>query len=525
MRTSHRPLVRALGVVAAVAMISALTLTTATAAPNRPRAPEAEHIILVIGDGMQYEHEIATGRYLTGNDTKLAFHRLPYQGVVATWDVTTYDNYAGWLGHAGFDPTAVQPWVGYNPAYGGAAPYPMQTEGIVDDYFLYIPEDGYKPFATDSASAATTYATGYKTDDGNIAWLPGDFDDGALQTIAETLRDEKGYAIGVVSTVPFTHATSAAFTSHNVYRSNYSEIAWEMLTEVEPDVVIGAGHPGCWEEGCESGYIPAELYWGMKTDTGDDYVFVERMDGVDGGVAVREAAQVAAAEDMKLFGLFGGPGGNFESPIPLDQPGSPELVRAAIEDPLLADAAVAALDVVAGDEDGFFLMIEQGDIDWANHGNDYARMIGTTWDLNQAVRAIVRYVNRGGDDMNWSNTLLVVTSDHANSYMRLTDDPALGKGDLPLQVPPEGEEVCGAYRTPFCEYPDGEVTYEVGEHTNELVMLYARGAAAKLLRSFEGDWYPCTDIIDNTQVYRVMMRAVRLPAASPYTVIPGTCDS
>jgi alkaline phosphatase len=523
MRSSRRSLARILGVVAIVSMISAMTLTTATAAPDRGRVREAEHIILVIGDGMQLEHEIAASRYLTGKDYKLSFQRLPYKGVVATWDTTTYNNYAGWSGETGFDPDAVEPWVGYDVARGGAEPFPMQTEGIDDEYFLYIPEGGYKPFATDSASAATAYATGYKTDDGNVAWLPGDVEDGSLQTIAETLRNDKGYAIGVVSTVPFTHATPAAFTSHNVYRSNYGEIGWEMLTEVQPDVVIGAGHPGCWEEGCGSGYIPSELYWQMKTDGDDDYVFVERIPGVDGNVAVGQAAAEAVAQDMKLFGLFGGAGGNFESPMPLDQPGAPEIVRAAIEDPLLADAAVAALDVVSADEDGFFLLVEQGDVDWANHGNDYARMIGTTWDLHTAVTEIIRYVNRGGDDMNWGNTLLIVTSDHSNSYMRLTDDPVLAKGDLPLQVPPEGSDVCGAYQTPLCEYPDGEVTYQVGEHTNELVRLYARGAAANVFKGFEGAWYPCTDIVDNTQVYLGMMRAAGVPQTSPYTVLPGAC--
>ncbi|HSF87565.1 MAG TPA: alkaline phosphatase [Acidimicrobiia bacterium] len=521
MRTTHRSLARILGLIAIISMISALTLTTASAAPERARESEAEHIILVIGDGMQLEHEIATSRYLTGKDYKLAFHRLPYQGNVASWDVTTYDNYGGTSGALPFDPGAVHPEVGYDPAIGGHEPFPMDSG--VDDYFLYIPDDGYKPFATDSASAATAYATGYKTDDGNIAWLPGDVADGDLQTIAELLRDEKGYAIGVVSTVPYTHATPAAFTSHNVYRSNYGEIAREMLTEVQPDVVIGAGHPGCWDEGCESGYIPADLYWNMKTDTTDDYVFVERIDGQDGGRALRAAAREARATDMKLFGLFGGPGGNFESPIPLDQPGNPAVVQAATEDPLLADAALAALHVVAADEDGFFLLIEQGDIDWANHGNDYARMVGTTWDLHKAVRSIISYVDRQGDDMHWGNTLLVVTSDHGTSYMRLTGDPDLGKGDLPLQVPPEGEQVCGAYKTPFCEYPDGEVTYGVGEHTNELVRLYARGATASLFTGHEGTWYPCTSIIDNTQVYLTMAAAAGLPQASPYTVIPGAC--
>jgi alkaline phosphatase len=64
--------------------------------------------------------------------------------------------------------------------------------------------DGKKP-ATDSASPATPMATGHKTDAGNIAWASGDLEGGELETVAEKLRADKGYAIGVVSTVPFNH--------------------------------------------------------------------------------------------------------------------------------------------------------------------------------------------------------------------------------------------------------------------------------------------------------------------------------
>ena len=68
-------------------------------------------------------------------------------------------------------------------------------------------------------------STGYKTDDGNLAWLPGDPAGGSLTTIAERLRADEGFSIGVVSTVPFSHATPAAFVSHNVSRNNYTQIA------------------------------------------------------------------------------------------------------------------------------------------------------------------------------------------------------------------------------------------------------------------------------------------------------------
>jgi alkaline phosphatase len=252
--------------------------------------------------------------------------------------------------------------------------------------------------------------------------------------------------------------------------------------------------------------LSEDTYNTVKAD--DDYLVVERQDGVDGGVSLLTAAQQAAADGKKLFGLYGGPGGNFESPIPHDLPGTPLVTRATAENPLLKDAVLAALKVLGQDPDGLFLMAEQGDIDWANHANDFSRMVGTTWDLHEAVQTVIDYVNRPGDAMDWRNTLLLVTADHSNSYMRLID--TLGAGDLPKQ-----EGTCG-YGGPACTYPDGDVTYGSTSHTNELVRIYGDGAGAMgLLTRAEGAWYPGTTIIDNTQLYHVMTDAAGVPQPSP----------
>ena len=165
-------------------------------------------------------------------------------------------------------------------------------------------------------------------------------------------------------------------------------------------------------------------------------------------------------------------------------------------------------------------MIEQGDIDWANHANDFQRMIGTTWDLHTAVEAAIDFVNQPEDGIDWSNTLLIVTSDHSNSYMRLQAE--LMAGDLPAQ-----EGTCG-YGGPACTYPNGEVSYRTTDHTNELVMLYAQGAfRISDFKKNEGRWYPCSRIIDNTQLYHIMAEAAGAPQASsfsPVVVRPRTCN-
>lgn len=426
---------------------------------------------------MQLEHEIAGSRYLYGADFGLTWHGFPYQSYVTTWDVDTYNAYASDQGQPWYNETSFDPLLGYDPVSGGAAPYPIQKTGSAP-YLLRA--------ATDSASAATAMATGVKTDSGNISWRRNDPTVGAIETIAQMMRSNGGAAIGVVSSVPFNHATPAAFVSHNIDRNNYDQIADEIIHIARPEVVIGGGHPG-W-----SGYITWQQLDTIRSSP--DYVLVERVAGQNGGAALLDAANSIAA-DKKLFGLFGGSAGNFDAPVPQDNPGNPGFT-VENENPSLMDATNAALTVLSRNRNGFFLMVEQGDIDWANHANNYSMMIGCMWNMENAVKAAAAFVDTPGDDIDWSNTLLVITADHANSYMRLTDSPKLGAGDLPEQV--------------GSSYPCGEVTYGSSGHTNELVTIYAKGKDASLFYDFEGDWYSATRIIDNTHIFMVMAKAAGL---------------
>lgn len=505
---------RTLAAVVAAVVVAASPPTSASdqdADGRRAARGPAKHIILLVGDGMHVEHEIAASRYLFGLDFALSFHALPYQADQATWDVSTYRRHGGT-----YDPGAIVPTVGYDPARGGSRPWPLGPEPA--DAMAY-----HTTAATDSASAATAWATGYKTDDGNIAWLPGDparggnrADDGSLKTVAEHLRERRGLAIGVVSTVPFTDATPAAFLAHQVHRGRYHAIGEEILTRTRPEVVIGAGHQkgSSCASPLPSPYLAADTLARICADT--TYRVVTRADGLDGGQALLEAAQRAATEGRRLFGLFGGRDGHFESPRPLNLPGTPRVVPATRENPSFAEATLAALKVLGRHPQGFFLMAEQGDIDWANHGNDFARMVGTIKDLHDGVQAVIDFVNQPGDDIGWHNTLLIVTSDHGNSYMR--HQIRLRAGELPRQeamtTPPLPNGVAGRCHNDFC-YPDGEITFASRSHTNELTRVYAKGAGIERFAAYEGQWYPGTRILDNTQLFHVMMEAAGVPVPSP----------
>jgi len=373
----------------------------------------------------------------------------------------------------------------------------MSDALIRDAYFLQR-IDGKEP-ATDSAAAGTALATGQKTDAGNISWAMGDPENGALETIAEQFGSQ-GLSIGIASTVPFSHATPAAFISHNVSRNNYNEIGSEIVNDAIADVIIGGGNPNTYGS---FRYLSEEDYNAVIAGETPYTTFVEWTEGVDGGTAVLEAAEdldVNAGE--KLFGYFGGEGGNLDFHEVSDTPGSPNVERGAIENPTLADMTTATLTALNPDPDGFFAMFEQGDIDWSNHGNDFENMIGGMWDLEEAVLAAEAFVDQEGDDLTWENTLMIVTSDHGNSYMR--NEEVLGAGDLPLQV--EADEDSG-YGGSWV-YPDGEISYGTTNHTNELVTLWARGEESELFEAIAGEWYPGTAIVDNTQIYEVMHEAV-----------------
>lgn len=444
---------------------------------NRPPSPARRHVILVVGDGMQLAHEIATSRYLFGVDDGLSFHRFPKRFYKATWDVNVYDTHAAALGKPPYSPDTADPTIGYDPARGGEAPYPIVPDSPERrDYFL----SALGGPAPDSASTATAMSSGIKTYSRSIAWRPGAVENGAVETSPARLRRLYGMATGLVTTVPFAHATPGAFFAHNRGRDNYSEIAREILFETRPEVIIGGFGVGQY----------GRLEDLEAARTFNDWVFVERRAGVDGATSVLGAALRAIREKKGLLGVFGNGAGHFDSPVPSDTPGAPSITRGSVENPRLADAVLAGLEVLSQDPDGFFLLVEQGDIDWANHANDFARMIGCVWDLHVAVEAIVEFVNRPGDAIDWSNTTVMVTADHANSYMRLIHP--LGPGDLPTQF--------GA------TYPDGDVTYGRGGHTNELVMLYAMGAKADLLDEFQTP-YPGLPIVDDTAIYHVTLAA------------------
>ena len=79
----------------------------------------------------------------------------------------------------------------------------------------------------------------------------------------------------------------------------------------------------------------------------------------------------------------------------------------------LSDLAEAALDCLGHDPDGFWLMIEAGDVDWANHANNVDSSIGAVFSGDKAVKTVFDWIDARHD---WDKTAVIVTADHGHFF-------------------------------------------------------------------------------------------------------------
>ncbi|MFA0464890.1 alkaline phosphatase, partial [Vibrio sp. 10N.261.45.F1] len=56
--------------------------------------------------------------------------------------------------------------------------------------------------------------------------------------------------------------------------------------------------------------------------------------------------------------------------------------------PSLKEMTQKALNILSKDEDGFFLMVEGGQIDWAGHSNDAGTMLHELLKFDEAIQTV-----------------------------------------------------------------------------------------------------------------------------------------
>ncbi len=415
-----------------------------------------KYVVLVIFDGMDWQTTWAaaiqaSGRvgYRQGRGTGLAFQ--DYRGAATDFgffvtsphnDGTTFDVDAQIVNTPGGKRRG-----GYDWKLGGPTPW---TPGD-DPAYLTGKSETRKQAYTDSAASATSMNSGIKTYNDAINV---DADGRQVVPLARELQ-ARGFAVGVVTSVPISHATPACAYANNVSRDDLQDLTRDLVGLASiahregplpgVDVLLGGGwgeepaaykviHPGPREQG--SNYVPGNRYI-TATDLeridaarGGKYQVAQRTPGAKGAELLADAAREAAEKGRRLFGFFGVPTGHLPfrtadggyDPAPGVFKTAETYSRADIEEnPTLADLTRAALTVLETDPDGFWLMVEAGDIDWANHDDNLDNSIGAVLSGEAAFRAIVEWVElRNG----WDETAVIVTADHGH-YLVLERPEAL----------------------------------------------------------------------------------------------------
>lgn len=238
----------------------------------------------------------------------------------------------------------------------------------------------------DSACSATQLATGLPA----LSEVVGLDDQGRSAPTVLERAEAAGLATGLVSDTRITHATPASFASHAAHRSMENDIAAQLIASGAEVLLSGGARHFA---GAEGAAYEAPFEPGSRRDDGRDLLAEAQAAGY--ALAFDAAGLDAAVEaGGPVLGLFAS--SSMRDAFAEGQGGEPTLEAMTL----------AALSVLEREEDGFFLMIEGGQIDWAGHDNDAGWLLHEMLRFERTLQAVLTWME-GRDD-----TLLVVTADH-----------------------------------------------------------------------------------------------------------------
>ncbi len=254
-----------------------------------------------------------------------------------------------------------------------------------------------KNLVVDSSCSATQYSTG----EYSLPEVVGLDHHGEVSKTILELAKEKGLKTGLVSDTRITHATPASFASHNTSRNDENEIAREML-EVGPDIMLSGGLRHFLPQNSTNdtelrGLIPSHI--SLKSKRKDDINLLEVASNKNYQLAF-DKKSLEKTEKGKILGLFE----NSAMPDGIWHTQNKSKTDRVI--PTLKEMASVALKNLEDSENGFFLMIEPGQIDWAGHRNDTGLLLHEMLRADELFGLLHEWM-KGRED-----TLLVVTADH-----------------------------------------------------------------------------------------------------------------
>jgi len=260
---------------------------------------------------------------------------------------------------------------------------------------------------TDSAAGGTALASDHKTNNGVVGMSR---DSIPVLTVLEAMKT-KGKETGIVVSCYVTHATPATFYAKVPDRKEYEEIAVQLAETENVNLIIGGGRK----------------HFNQRKDSLD---LIGRMENELGWTVYDTLADIDTT--LKKVAVLAD---------------DDHMPKAAVRGNFLPRAVKAALRSLNSAENGFFLMVEGSQIDFACHANDSTWMMDEMMDFDYAVKVALDYAKQKG------NTLVVVTADHETGGLTLPD--------------PKGK------------YTDVVFNYSTGSHTCLPVLVFAYGPGAE----------------------------------------------
>ena len=328
------------------------------------------------------------------------------------------------------------------------------NERISMDNFPYsgiVLTHSYNAAVTDSASSATAYSTGFKTNNGVLGL---DKDLNVLENLTETI-DKFGFVSSLISTSEVTHATPAAFASHVDLRWKTDIISSQMI-DSKVATILGGGRYF---------FIPEEE--GGKREDG-----INLLNEINQSHILltqkNDLSNISGSLNKQVLGLFADEHLRDEDKKDNHklEPSLAEMLEYSVSrSNLLIDQGCA----------GFFVMAEGSQVDWAGHSNDFDYLIREMEDFDEAVDLALEIA------MERKDTLVVVTSDHEVGGLLIEPSNPI---DNSL------DEVKFSFNT----------AVGGGTHTGVPVPVYAYGPGSE---NFTGT-------LDNTDIYYAMLAALDL---------------
>lgn len=276
---------------------------------------------------------------------------------------------------------------GMGPAYTSAYRYfhddpnTYAVENTVFDRHLVglsstypAPISGY---ITDSAAGATALSSGTRTYNGAIGV---DTNKEPVETLLEWAK-RQGKKTGIVVTSQINHATPASFLTHNESRKNYNSIADSYIDNgIKVDLILGGG----WQ------YFIRDDRNLVNEFKQAGFHYIDNYNGL-----------ASLPKNTAVLGLFAYEG----LPWALDDSNKYRLST-------MTKAATTQLE----NDQGYFMLIEASQIDWAGHANDIAAAMAEMDDLAKTLEYLESYVEKH------PNTLVMLTADHSTGGFSIAVD-------------------------------------------------------------------------------------------------------